>query len=154
MSGLVVCAACMRHVRKTEKTCPFCAEPLVARKLPEMVPFRRVAAAAAVATGVAAITGCTEGKRAQPFYGGPGIIEMSDDSGGSTQDDAAPIPLYGGPFPGFDAGGVRRDGSTGDARAADGSTDAPLDGADGEGDAAPDGTPDAEGDAGPDAAEQ
>lgn len=154
MSGLVVCAACMRHVRKAEKTCPFCAEPLVARKLPETVPFRRVAAAAAVATGVAAITGCTEGKRGQPFYGGPGIVETGD-SGGSAQDDAAPIPLYGGPFLPFDAGGVvRRDGSAADGEAADGSTDAPLDAkSDAEGDAEQDGM-DAEGDASSDAAEQ
>jgi hypothetical protein len=140
----------MRHVRKAETTCPFCAEPLVARRLPEAVPFRRIAAAAAVATGVAAITGC--GSRATALYGSPAI--ESDDSGGSSQDDAAPVPLYGGPFP-FDAGvNVRRDGSTEDARAEDGSTDAPLDAADAEGDAEQDGMPEGESDGAPDAAEQ
>ncbi len=103
MSGLVVCAACMRHVRKTETTCPFCAEALVARKLSDAVPFRRVAAAAAVATSVASITGCGDGGRTHAFYGAPGISGVSDDSGGSPQDDAAPIPLYGGPFPSMPA---------------------------------------------------
>jgi hypothetical protein len=88
MSGLVVCAACKRHVRKTETTCPFCAKALVARKLPEAIPFRRVAAAAAVATGVAALTGCGERGTNHTFYGGPGITPGSSDDAGASQQDA------------------------------------------------------------------
>jgi hypothetical protein len=130
----------MRHVRKTETTCPFCEERLVVHKLPDAVPFRRVAAAAAVATGVASITGCTI-TSGVPLYGGAAIIE---DSGGSSQQDAPTgVPHYGSPF--FDAGvTVQGDGSPEDASAPDGASDAPLEaGSDAEHDA----TPEANGDA-------
>jgi hypothetical protein len=47
-----------------------------------------MAAAAAVAAGVAAITGCSQRNSGHAFYGGPGVVQPGDDSGSSGDDGA------------------------------------------------------------------
>jgi hypothetical protein len=127
---LVACAGCSRHVRCSESACPFCGAPVsgVSTGEPEREPFRRMAAAAAVAAGVVALTGCSSGHSSTAFYGSPGILpgDVNDASSGSG-DDSAPIPIYGAPS--FDASVIRpRDaGDAGDA--GDARPDAPGDGA-------------------------
>jgi hypothetical protein len=58
---LIPCRECLRHVRCSELACPFCGAVVSTCPQPSSEPFRRLAAAAAVAAGVAALTatGCS-----------------------------------------------------------------------------------------------
>jgi hypothetical protein len=110
-----------------------------------------MAAAAAVAAGVAALTGCSDHGSVSSFYGGAGGIGFPDDAmaedgsvavfyGAPNPEDASLVAFYGSAS--FDAAGLlpdagtdaTRDGSStdasdsGTANPADAETDAPQDG--------------------------
>ncbi len=118
---LVECGACHRHVWSHETACPFCgAGTAGARAGSTELPFRRMAVAAVVAAGVAAVasTGCSSSSNGIPFYGNPGMTgedaSQPSDSGGSSSggsstssgggatDGPSVVAFYGNPF--FDAG--------------------------------------------------
>jgi hypothetical protein len=130
-SHLRACPSCARHVRVSEKTCPFCGGPLAEafRAAPApRAPGARLTRAAlfAFGTGVLAVApGCssssatgggdagTDAGQGEPAYGGPPFLDAS----------------YGGPPPDvyvppveLDAGGD----AVADAGAGDAETDAPL----------------------------
>src|SRR5580704_14975853 len=99
------CAACARHVLCSERACPFCGAAIaVCSASPGSLsePFRRMTAAAAVAAGGAALTGCSSGGTAVPLYGGAGEgaydSGSGDVGGGSDDSGGSGIALYGGPF--------------------------------------------------------
>jgi hypothetical protein len=85
---LTPCGECSRHVKASEAACPFCGAAMVAAPVP-IVPFRRMAAAAAVAS-VAALAGCNSAPSVGVFYGYAGWEDAGDD--GSSP---APVPFYG-----------------------------------------------------------
>lgn len=80
---LVPCAGCSRHVRCSEAACPFCGATAFSTPQPSRDPVLRLAAAAAVATGVAAFIGCasagnsggSSGGSIAPPYGGFPVSE-------------------------------------------------------------------------------
>src|SRR5579863_4983777 len=74
----------MRHIRRCEPACPFCGGALSTppAPAPSREPFRRMAAAAAVAT----LTGCSSGGSAIAPYGSPPFtgVDATDFSGNSA----------------------------------------------------------------------
>jgi|SRR5580704_12128627 hypothetical protein len=89
---LILCAACSRHAKAFEARCPFCGQDLVVEggaRPSASDPFRRMAAAAAVAAGVAALQACSASGSHTAFYGSPGIEPSGDDASGDTSDDAS-----------------------------------------------------------------
>ena len=88
---LIPCAACSRHVKASDAECPFCRASMLAVSAPATAPYRRMTAAAAVAAGVVAITGCSsssDGSRA------PGD-DASTGGDSSVGDDASVGVFYG-----------------------------------------------------------
>ncbi len=77
---LVPCAGCSRHVRCSEAACPFCGVTSFTSPQPSREPFRRLAAAAAVAAGVTGLTGCSSGGSVLAPYGAPPFLEGADAS--------------------------------------------------------------------------
>jgi hypothetical protein len=133
----VLCAGCARHVKAQDAGCPFCGASFSSASSSRPStgePFRRMAAAAAVAAGVAAATGCSS-QSSPPstgtFYGCacPEDATVQSDSG--DFDAPSVVTFYGVANPG-DAGleqedappGVDGSGDSGDA-SGDGSHDAP-----------------------------
>jgi hypothetical protein len=127
---LVLCAGCSRHVKSEEAVCPFCGEGLSSARPSTGEPFRRMAAAAAVAAGVATVAGCGSPPSLVAYYGSAGIPADSGDDGAAdapsaVRDGAADAPsvvaFYGiaNPMP-PDAGAGEADGPA----VADGSGDA------------------------------
>src|SRR5581483_5768560 len=107
--GLVPCAACRRHIRCGDVSCPFCGTVVPAgaqapgpsgSSAASNEVFARMAAAAAVAASVAQVTSCTVGPSTGAFYGGAEIFEGD---GGFAEDatvgfdDGATVAFYGGP---------------------------------------------------------
>lgn len=142
---LTACRGCSRHVKASDPQCPFCGAPMAGVEPAATDPFRRMAAAAAVASA-AVLAGCTSSTSHTAFYGAP---EPYD---GSTSDDSgtpSSVVFYGGAevydasifMPALDAGPKVDAG-------ADGSLDAAPDATE---DASPDGGTEAE--APPDAGE-
>jgi hypothetical protein len=125
---LTACRGCSRHVKASDATCPFCGAPMAGVEPALSVPFRRMAAAAAVASA-AALVGCTSSTPALEAQDG----SASDDSGPST----AVFYGSGEPYDGSVSTGVFYGGS--EPRDAGRKADA---GADGSLDAAPDATED------------
>src|SRR5580658_10466172 len=135
---LVPCNACLRHVRCAEVACPFCGAALSTGPMPSREPFRRMAAAAAVAAGVAALTGCGDSGghgSGTAFYGSPGISNDAGDDTGSlgvfygapNPEDASLVAFYGSAS--FDAAGLPPDASdSGMTNPSDAETDAPQSG--------------------------
>lgn len=96
---LIPCAACLRHVRRSEAACPFCGAAVSMGPPPQRELFRRMAAAAAVAAGVAALTKCSSGGSASDGSG-VGFEDGSDEgSGGGSSGSLAP-PYGAFPVPG------------------------------------------------------
>jgi hypothetical protein len=127
---LVLCAGCSRHVKSEEAVCPFCGEGLSSARPSTGEPFRRMAAAAAVAAGVATVAGCGSPPSVVAYYGSVGVPADSGDDGAAdapsaVRDGAADAPsvvaFYGiaNPMP-TDAGAGEADGPA----VADGSGDA------------------------------
>jgi hypothetical protein len=125
----VLCGGCFRHVKACEAACPFCGEALMLARRSTGEPFRRMAAAAAVAAGVTVATGCSsamtgvDGETSQRDSGGAGANDTSDDG---AADGPSVVVFYGIANPG-DAGAGQTDGSAvlpSDA-GGDGSEDAP-----------------------------
>ena len=88
---LIPCAACSRHVKASDAECPFCRASMLAVSAPATAPYRRMTAAAAVAAGVVALTGCSsssDGSRASADDASTG-----DDS--SVGNDASVGVFYG-----------------------------------------------------------
>lgn len=84
----LLCDGCSRHVKTSDPSCPFCGRNMAGARPSSGEPYRRMAAAAAVAAGVAAITGCSQGPSGHAFYGGSGVVVPPDDSGSSGDDGA------------------------------------------------------------------
>src|SRR5690242_7577905 len=130
MTTLITCTGCNRHIRRSEPTCPFCAEPVSveAASAPErLLPTTRLGRAAifAFATSVSA-TACgsefiaADSKSGSASSGGDTSMAGGDNQGGDNgaggshsgkggstskggstgSGGAMPVPLYGGPFPG------------------------------------------------------
>lgn len=96
----VLCAGCSRHAKACEVQCPFCGTDLAGALPSRGEPFRRMAAAAAVAAGVAALPGCTAGNTTlATFYGigNPGPSESGDaaSEGAAGNDAAGDAPAVG-----------------------------------------------------------
>jgi hypothetical protein len=106
---LLLCGGCQRHVRCSEVTCPFCGIAVSTAPTPPREPFQRMAAAAAVAAGVAALTGtgCSAANAGGASYDGSGPLGdgasgLFDASVGGGEDGSIPFPtsmvvFYGGP---------------------------------------------------------
>jgi hypothetical protein len=93
----VLCAGCSRHVKSEEAVCPFCGEGLSSARPSTGEPFRRMAAAAAVAAGVATVAGCGSPPSLVAYYGSAGIPADSGDDGAAdapsaVRDGAADAP--------------------------------------------------------------
>ena len=84
----VLCGRCSRHVKTLEEACPFCGETLSSTRPSTGEPFRRMAAAAAVAAGVATVTGCSP-PSVGVYYGSPSINPAPIDSDGGGASDAS-----------------------------------------------------------------
>jgi hypothetical protein len=109
----LVCAGCSRHVKAWETACPFCSASLSSARPSTGEPFRRMAAAAAVAAGVAAVTGCSPSANPTGFYGVGTPQEGFDsgfDSGNENPGDATLGVFYGIATP-IDAGEGNADGA-------------------------------------------
>lgn len=111
------CSACARHVRASERTCPFCRAPLPERTVGPAVAAGRLSRAALFAFGTTALAGAIVGcggaqqheETTAPAYGGPpepepGPATPSETTNestppASTPDDpgGAPAAAYGGP---------------------------------------------------------
>jgi hypothetical protein len=132
----VLCAACSRHVKAQDAACPFCGASFSSASSSRpstSEPFRRMAAAAAVAAGVAAATGCSQHSNGAPsvgtFYGIATPVDSGEDAGGGGSDFDAPstVTFYGIATP-VDAGPGQADappGVDGSGDSRDGSNDAP-----------------------------
>jgi hypothetical protein len=92
---LVLCDACSRHVKASETSCPFCGASTNSARPSAGEPFRRMAAAAAVAAGVVGLSGCSSS--GMVFYGSAGIIVDAGDR--STEDSPSVVVFYGSPNP-------------------------------------------------------
>jgi hypothetical protein len=88
---LIPCGACLRHVRRSEAACPFCGAAVSMGPPAQRELFRRMAATAAVAAGVAALTECSSG-------GGPAPGPSEGFGGGSSGSLAPPYGAF--PVPG------------------------------------------------------
>ena len=103
MRALGLCQSCKRHIRNSERACPFCgatftpvAEPVGLR--PRGRPGGR---AALFLAGAAAAQGCIE-EQAVPVYGGPILPDAGPPQDSGAASDASgdareplPIPVYG-----------------------------------------------------------
>jgi hypothetical protein len=85
---LILCDECARHVKVWEKTCPFCGAESFRPSVRD--PFRRIAAAAAVAAGVTALTACSSDRST-------GAIDMSSQDGSATMTFTSTAVMYGYP---------------------------------------------------------
>ena len=120
---LLPCPSCARHVRVSEKACPFCSGALSLTAPPlTRTPIARLSRAAlfALGTSAASIAACTSGTgpvggdagtgsdadpQDRPVYGGPpvddaGPVLVDAAYGGPPRDareDSQPAPAYGGP---------------------------------------------------------
>jgi len=112
---LLACPSCSRHVRATERACPFCAaalpETFAAAPAPRPPPKRlsRGALYAFGATSITLATACSSGGGTVP----PG------EAGADAESDVTAVPLYG----------ASADAQPFDARGASDVTVAPLYGA-------------------------
>jgi hypothetical protein len=124
---LVPCPSCDRHVRATERACPFCSAALPEAALaaaPAVAPVagRGLTRAAILFAGAAAITGCSSEQPVVMY--GPAPVDASSDA-----NDASNLPdvvaMYGPAI--IDSGSDANDAAT------DATTDAtpPVDAGDG-----------------------
>ena len=127
MNHLVPCPECNRHVRVSERECPFCALPLDLSATPEpRLPRERLSRAATLAFGatLASATALVDCGNVVPIYGAPapaggsagvagaaGSTAPAAGSGGS----GAVVPVYGAP-----AGGGFGTGNAGSGNAGSG----------------------------------
>ncbi|HVW26688.1 MAG TPA: hypothetical protein VHC69_15075 [Polyangiaceae bacterium] len=122
MSSLVSCAACRRHIRRSEATCPFCGVGVtseVAGAPEPMMPPGRLSRAALMAFAAAAVgtTACSSAPA--PMYGLAETGGFTNENGGTGSGGAAnsggasAVALYGAPAAGFaNAGGAVNAGGT------------------------------------------
>jgi hypothetical protein len=131
MTQLLPCSGCSRHVRASDRVCPFCGEALPLSLQKVALPTKRLGRAATMAFGVAIAAsacggGVTPGSDAGSDGGQPGVDSGSqmEDAGGTPDAGTAPdedagsdagggiVPAYGG-IPPADAGNDRRDAGGG-----------------------------------------
>lgn len=112
---LTPCSSCARHVRRTERACPFCGVALALASAPSpRVVSERLGRAAIFSLGAAAITsvaGCAlvHERGSAPiaeqdsgtFFGAYGAPALGD---AAHEDAGAPMTHYGAPPPAEDAG--------------------------------------------------
>jgi hypothetical protein len=79
--ALAPCSSCIRHIRGSESICPFCGAAASPRPRQATEIFPRLAAAAAVAAGVASLVSCSHETSASSFYGAAGIPGGEESSG-------------------------------------------------------------------------
>lgn len=123
MSHLVPCAGCARHVRASERDCPFCGAALAPTVSSPRGPMPRVGRAARFAFGAAVVTtltvtGCGESHEGDPDAGAP--MDAGHDAGLTSEPAEAPDS-------GHDAGLTSEPGVVPDA----GVRDAGMDGGSG-----------------------
>lgn len=112
----ILCGRCSRHVKACEAACPFCGDALAMARPSTGEPFRRMAAAAAVAAGVAAVTGCSSNSSTSAVAndGSVGLLDSGGDGANNVSEDGAPDAPSVGVFYGFanplDAGANQADG--------------------------------------------
>jgi len=83
----VVCAGCSRHVKAFEPSCPFCGGDRASARASTGEPFHRMAAAAAVAAGVATIAGCGSNQS-------PSVFNGAEDGANSGNSGEAGVPMF------------------------------------------------------------
>ena len=130
--SLVSCAACRRHIRRSEATCPFCGVIVtsdIAGSPERILPSVRMSRAALMAFAAAVgTTACSSSEQqvSVTHYGAPMIVPGDAASGGATSaggatggggtatnGGASVMPLYGAPAAGFsNAGGATASGGT------------------------------------------
>jgi hypothetical protein len=99
---LTPCSSCSRHVRRTERACPFCGSTLVLAAAPLRVVGERLGRAAIFSIGAAAITsvgGC--GAKSELSIGSPPTVQTD---AAIAHDMGQIFSSYGGPTPVHDAG--------------------------------------------------
>jgi len=132
-SSLVPCPSCARHVRATERSCPFCRTALSASIASRVIPgaTQRLSRAAAFTFAASlAATGCSDDPApaadAAVVDTGPGTdtgsgtdtgpaTDMGVTDAGFPSDDGGMLAMYGGPpdtgvDSGADSGGPSDDG--------------------------------------------
>ncbi|MCL2450995.1 MAG: hypothetical protein FWD17_18785 [Polyangiaceae bacterium] len=121
MDRLIPCRSCARHVKACDTQCPFCGEAIDAKAIPPTNPYNRMIAAAAVATGVATLIGCSSGSSGSSestavFYGAANIIDASpgDDAPPPEAGSPSAVVFYG--FPSVYDATAPEDASSSDAR--------------------------------------
>jgi len=129
MNHLVPCPECNRHVRVSERACPFCSLPLDLAGTPEPVlPRERLSRAATLAFGATlasatALAACSGTDAPVPVYGAPaggsanlaGASSAGAPSAGASNGaggDAA-VPVYGAPAGGGFGTGTAGSGTGG-----------------------------------------
>jgi hypothetical protein len=91
---LVLCVACSRHMKASEACCPFCGGTIARVSTGE--PFRRMAAAAAVAAGVTTLAAACSTPSASTFYGIAGIADPAPEGGtDGSADSPSVVGFYG-----------------------------------------------------------
>lgn len=119
-ASLTPCAACARHVRRTESACPFCGVALALDARPARGITQRLGRAALFSLGAAAITsvgGCglahergsvVADQDSGTFFGAYGAPAL-DDAAPIAEDAGAPMTHYGAPPPLEDAAALEQD---------------------------------------------
>lgn len=98
MSELQVCEACRRHIRVSERVCPFCTEQVTKRS--PLGAARNVILASALA-GASAMA-CSDERpatKAPPPVDEPASTPASDAAAAKAADDTIPAMPYGAPPP-------------------------------------------------------
>jgi hypothetical protein len=98
--SLAPCPSCSRHVRRTERACPFCGSAIALDGAPiAQPPFVRLGRAAIFTFGAAVAAGAP-GCSTYALYGAPAIdTGVAQDAAPSNDagDDAGVVAHYGGP---------------------------------------------------------
>ncbi len=103
MTRLLACPSCARHVRASERACPFCAASLpeafaaAPARPPPTQRLGRAALFAFGATSIAVASACSSGDGSNqiPFYGAPSPDGGADAGDGGEADAPTAVPLYG-----------------------------------------------------------
>jgi hypothetical protein len=142
---LVICIECSRHLKASEASCPFCGANAVRPSGGD--PFRRMAAAAAVAAGVTGFAACSSSSSPSTsvfngaanvgdaasiststsvfvFYGAANIVVDADCNATNPPPRGCSLPADGGSASADDAPSDAGDGSSGDATSSGTSNDA------------------------------
>jgi len=107
--AFIPCPACDRHVRTTDRTCPFCSTTMPEATIPAAAPGRALTRAAILFAGATAVSACSSPEPVAMY--GPAPVDASSDVKDSSLPDV--VAMYG-PSP-VDAGPDVSDAASEDA---------------------------------------